>query len=117
MGVCLAAWSWSIHPLWAVGIAVVAFIALLPIARRPLVDGLLGDAEGQIRVRHNGVFRPAALQEAWVHPLLIVLRFDGVGTVLLWPDSADADALRHLRVLLRKRNDQTGANQATSKLS
>jgi hypothetical protein len=46
-----------------------------------------------------------------------VLRFDGVGTVLLWPDSADADALRHLRVLLRKRNDQAGANQATSKLS
>ncbi|MFN3543905.1 MAG: protein YgfX [Thiobacillus sp.] len=71
--------------------------------------------EGRLRLRSDGGIERAAADGSWeavevlgdsfVSPAMIVLRYRGADarrrTLTLLPDSADADALRRLRVSLR----------------
>ncbi|MFB9068989.1 protein YgfX [Pseudofulvimonas gallinarii] len=69
-------------------------------------------ADGSWRIAcDDGKERPATLQESRLFGPLIALRLrvgDAVLRVLLWPDSADADDLRRLRIRLGRESGQGG---------
>lgn len=60
-------------------------------------------------VTGDGASHPARLIGGYAHPLLIILNFrlesGGRRSVTLFPDAADPDALRRLRVWLRTSRD------------
>jgi hypothetical protein len=119
----VAALVWAQWPLWIRMIALAAVVAgvLAAIVRhraRTRIDALEWRTDGSWWIRHTGIpsFNDAALRDARVVGPVIALDFEETGSeprqrlaLTLWPDSAERDGLRRLRIRLARR-DAAGGN-------
>jgi hypothetical protein len=118
----VAALVWAQWPFWIRMIALASLIAgvLAAIVRhraRTRIDALEWRTDGGWWIRHAGMpsFHDASLRDARVVGPLIALDFEETGieprkrvALTLWPDSAERDGLRRLRIRLARRDAARG---------
>ncbi|HSC79878.1 MAG TPA: protein YgfX [Chitinolyticbacter sp.] len=103
---CAALVAFSLPLWWCVGSLVAIAISASSAARQPMAGTLSAPGDGTLWLDSgSGAVLIDVLPGSLVTASLVVLRYRNEsgqrGALTLWPDSADADSLRRLRIWLR----------------